>query len=108
MRSRELNERITLLPSATETSVFGNKIVYPDPDSSDAIRVWATVKPVKQTEAVKDSGVQTISRYTFYIRYRADLESTWRIAWRGDLFDIQGVTPNPDHSAMTIDATEHT
>jgi SPP1 family predicted phage head-tail adaptor len=60
---------------------------------SPAISAWARVDPAGGAEARGGELPRDESSVRFRIRYRADLDTTWQIEWRGRRFGIDEVIP---------------
>lgn len=94
IRAGQLRQRVTLrkpeavkLPSgAVQTSWV------------DVAEVWADFVPLSVREYIAQPGVgaQSVVSARVVIRYRADVDATWRLVHRGKLYDIAGVLPDPD------------
>ena len=57
-------------------------------------RAWAEVAPQSGREYVAARQVQNEVTTRITIRYRDDIDATWRIRHRGRIFDIQAVLPD--------------
>lgn len=72
--------------------------------------VWGSIYPLSAREFVQSQEVQSevVARIT--IRYRADVNSTVRIVYRGKIYNIAGVLPDPDSGReyLTLPVTEGT
>lgn len=56
--------------------------------------VWAQVQPVGGSEAFAAAVARTASTLVrFRMRWRPDLEPTWRLKWRGSWYDIAEILP---------------
>lgn len=80
-----------------------NGDVLQDPVSGEISRewtlvatVWAAIEPLSAREFIQSQATQAevVARIT--IRYRADLEPTWRIVHGSNVYAIHGVLPDVD------------
>jgi SPP1 family predicted phage head-tail adaptor len=57
--------------------------------------VWAEVVPSSAREFVASDAMQSrvVARIT--VRRRDDIQPNWRILWRGQYYNIEGVLPDP-------------
>jgi SPP1 family predicted phage head-tail adaptor len=83
----KLDQRITLqqrvvnrLPSGEEKYTFANVATNPE--------VWAEANPVRGREFIAAAQVQADKPMAFRILWRDDIDSTMRVLWRGEPYDI--------------------
>lgn len=83
-----LRHRVTLQqPVQTRDDTTGEVIeTYADVDE-----VWAAIEPLSAREFIQSAALQAqvIARIT--IRYRGDIQSTWRVADGAKVYKIEGV-----------------
>lgn len=57
-------------------------------DADTPPETWAMVKPVRGQEFFAAGQMQSRADVVVNIRYRADVDSTWRLLWRDQPFEI--------------------
>jgi len=57
------------------------------------VKAWARVEPLTGTEGFAGSQRFAQSSHRFQIRFHDGLDSTWRIEWRGQDYDVTEVIP---------------
>lgn len=87
----KLNHRIRF--ESLETSQDSNGDTVEDWISQGD--VWAEVVPSSAREFISASAMQSrvVARIT--VRRRSDIEPNWRILFRGQYYNIEGVLPDP-------------
>lgn len=58
-------------------------------------QVWASVVPVSVREFVASRAEQNTVTARIKIRRRDDITAKWRILFRGKIYNIEGVLPDP-------------
>lgn len=83
----KLNHRISLESLETSQDSAGDTVEDWIPQGD----VWAEVAPVSAKEFVSSAAMQSkiVARIT--IRYRADVQATWRVKFRNRYYNIEGV-----------------
>ena len=61
----------------------------------DVATVWAGIEPSSSREFVAAKGVQSEVIGRIIIRRRADIQADMRGVYRGQIYNIQGVLPDP-------------
>lgn len=91
MRIGTLNRRVTL-----ERPVEGR-----DPDTGAIARtwqavevVWASVRMQTGAEALRASEVVSSAKASIRLRFREDVDATWRVVYAGTKFNILAVQPD--------------
>lgn len=81
----DMREHITLLaPSATEDAL-GQRVETFIAQAS----VWAQLQPLRGREYLAAQAAQNQPVVRFRIRWRAGVQATWRVRWRGADYQIQ-------------------
>lgn len=92
MKIGDLRETVTLnRPEIVDTDPLGHPVV----EMEWVATVWARVEPVKGDESFRAGGIEATHENVFHIRYRADIEATWTLNWRGRVYNIVAWS-NPD------------
>lgn len=103
MRAGRLNKRITFqVQQLTKDSGGGSTYA-----SADVCTVSAGVKnlPSDEKRQTTHGGEQPIEKTEFTIRYRRDINSTMRIVYKGNIFNIIHVNNvNEDNEKLVITA----
>jgi len=56
--------------------------------------VWAEVAPLSGREFIAANAVQSEVRARITLRYRDDVDSDWRISFRGKIYNIEAILPD--------------
>lgn len=103
MRLGNYNTLISLRQPAQTRNEMGEQVTT----YTEVVRPYASIKPVGQVENVRNGGTVTATTCTIRIHYRDDVQSTWRITWRGKTLQIQSVVDvENQHRELEIIATE--
>ncbi len=87
MRAGEMDERITFFKDTEAADSFGQTtITY-----LEGPTVWADVRGLKAQERFLAEGEHTTRAKAFFVRYRSDVQDTWRIRHRGIYYRITGI-----------------
>ena len=57
-------------------------------DADTPRETWAMVKPVRGQEFFAAGQMQSRADVVVNVRYRADVDSAWRLLWRGQAYEI--------------------
>lgn len=87
-----LRNRITLQRPVVAVSAYGEHSTTWE----DAAEVWANFVPSSVREFIASQQLQSQVTARVVIRFRDDVDATWRIAYRGKVYDIAGVLPDPN------------
>jgi len=82
----DLTQRITLQSRASAQDALGNA----SGAWSDVATVWARARPLRSRELFAAGQTENLTDVEFTIRWRDDVDSTWRVLWRGVAHDITG------------------
>ncbi|HEJ7889809.1 TPA: phage head closure protein [Serratia liquefaciens] len=76
----------------------------------DVSNLWAEVSPLSAREFVAAQAMQNAVTTRIKIRYRRDISVKYRILFRGNIFNIEGVLPDPDSGLeyLTLPCSEGT
>ncbi|MCH4563348.1 phage head closure protein [Halomonas sp. EGI 63088] len=73
-----------------------------DPDSGEMVpgwelvaTVWASVEPLSAREFIAAQAGQSEVTARIGMRHRDDIAPTWRAVHRGQVYNIEGVLPDP-------------
>ncbi|HEJ6909085.1 TPA: phage head closure protein [Serratia marcescens] len=107
MQAGKLSHRITLQkPVKVQDTTSGEMI-----DTwQDVSNLWAEVSPLSAREFVAAQAMQNAVTTRIKIRYRQDISAKHRILFRGNIFNIEGVLPDPDSGLeyLTLPCSEGT
>jgi len=56
--------------------------------------VWAEVAPLSGREFIAANAIQSEITVRITLRYRNDINSDWRILFRGDIYNIAAILPD--------------
>ena len=98
----KLDRRITLRSASVSTDGFGQAVrTY-----SDLGDVWAKVEyrgvPKEGDETEK---LTSVNKVRFTIRYRADVNATTKIVWKGNTYEVEGVSLEGRERYLILDTT---
>jgi len=85
----KLDRRITLQSASVTADSFGQAVrTY-----STLAEVWAMVEyrgvPKEGDETEK---LTSVNKVRFTIRYRSDLDATIKVSWKGNTYEVEGVS----------------
>lgn len=82
----KLRHRVVLQePAVTRDAAGGTESAWVDVNT-----VWAEVVPFTGREKLAAGAEQSELDTRIRMRYRPDVDSGWRVLWRGRLFEVQG------------------
>ena len=87
MDSGKLDQRITLQSKAVARDAMGGEIIT----WTDQATVWAAADVLQGREYFNAEKQQSEITIRFRIRFRSDVTSAWRVAWRAKFYDIVDV-----------------
>lgn len=58
--------------------------------------VWAAVEALSAREFIQSAAMQSQVTARITIRYRDDIDATWRVVHRGRVYNVHGVLPDAD------------
>lgn len=79
LHAGQLDQRITLQRPVTTKDALGQRVQA----WADVATVWAQARPTPGREFTAAGAQQNAAAVVFAIRWRADVQSTWRAVWRG-------------------------
>ncbi|WP_058911878.1 phage head closure protein [Entomohabitans teleogrylli] len=92
MKAGRLRHRVMLQRSEKHQDTLTGAII----DSwVDVAKLWAEIYPLSGKEFVSARAVQSEITARITIRYRADVTSKHRFIYRGKIYNISGVLPDP-------------
>lgn len=96
-----MTERVKLLEkSATRDAIGGEVITWVEQEE-----VWAEAEPITGREYFAAQQVEAAADIRFRLRYRDDVDSTWRVEWRGQRYDIAAPPADLDSLKRTTELT---
>ena len=102
----QLRHRVTLQKRQAIVSPYGERTT----SWADVATCWADFHPLSVREFLSQSGTQSQVTARVVIRYRDDVDPTMRLAYRGKVYNIAGVLPDPDSGCeyLTLPVAEVT
>lgn len=96
----QLDRRITLESASVSTDAFGEAVrTY-----STLAQVWAKVEYKGIPKEGEDTEKLTsVNKVRFTIRYRSDVDATNKISWKGNSYEIEGVSLEGRERYLVID-----
>ena len=96
----KLDRRITLQSASVASDGFGQSVrTY-----STLANVWAMVEyrgtPKEGEETEK---LTSVNKVRFTIRYRSDVDATTKISWKGNSYEVEGVSLEGRERYLIID-----
>ena len=96
----QLTQRIELLePVVSQDNLGAPDIVY-----RCAGITFAHVPMQRGSEVVASERNTERHQVVFVLRYRKDVQSDWRLAWQGDIYEISAVERHRHHNMIRIAA----
>jgi SPP1 family predicted phage head-tail adaptor len=84
MDAGQLDQRLTLQQKSTTTNGFGEDVVT----WNDVATVWAKAAPLRGREFSSAAETQSSAEVRFTVRFRDDVDETWRLMWRGKAYAL--------------------
>lgn len=76
---------------------------YPTDPVISKWQMWAMVKPIQAREYVDAKATQSENITRFVIRYREDVDSTFQINYKGNIYEIESIiNDNELNQTLTI------
>lgn len=94
----KLRHRITLTRTTATYDADGEN----RETDQESVKVWAQVKAGSQAESAVNNATAARTRFDIRIRYRSDIQTSWKIDYRGQLLDIDSIT-DPDQMRVWLD-----
>lgn len=93
MRIGKLRHRVTIeRPGSTQDPNTGEMI----PGWAPVATVWASVEPLSAREFIAAQAGQSEISARIKIRHRDGINATMRVVHRGQVYNIEGVLPDPE------------
>jgi len=100
----KLNRRIDLMALSDTVDSMGQKTN----ELKKIATVWAEFYPIRSGEKTELNKTQGVTTYQCYIRYRADVNTTCYILYKGEQYDIVSlIDVNNDGKLLDIKAQKH-
>jgi len=91
VRAGPLRHRINLQQAVEASNGFGDVIRT----WSTVATVWASINPLSGREYLAARQAQAETTTRIQIRFRSDIDETWRVTWSGHTYDIDVVLADP-------------
>ena len=92
MQAGKLRHRVTLQKPVKHRDPQTGAVI---PGWEDVKKIWADVVPLSAREFVASQAVQSEVTTRITIRKRSDVTNKHRILFRGQVYNIEGVLPDP-------------
>lgn len=79
LNAGQLDQRITLQSPVLTKDAAGQRVQT----WADVAVVWAQARPARGREFTAGDALQHAASVVFTIRWRSDVQGTWRVLWRG-------------------------
>lgn len=101
MDSGKLRDRIAIESKSTTRDDNGQ----PVNSWTEFARVWAWMKYPKGKEVLAADQVKIEIHASVRIRYREDINENMRVTFKGKIFDIHAILPDPDREFLDLMVT---
>lgn len=92
MRAGTLRHKVTIQkPVSTQNPNTGAQTIT----WQEVAQVWASVEPLSVREFIAAKAGQSEVGARIVMRYRSGIDATMRILYRGQIYNIEGVLPDP-------------
>lgn len=95
----QMNQRLTLQRRADGADSIGQ----PNGEWITVATVWGRTRPMRSRERLAADQVQNVSDVVFSIRWRADINATWRVVWRGKPHNVIGEPIDVDGARTVLE-----
>jgi SPP1 family predicted phage head-tail adaptor len=92
MQAGKLRHRVLLQESVKQQNPITGAVIS---TWQDKATVWAQVSSVSAREFITAQAMQNKVTTRITIRWRGDITPKWRAVFRGKIFNIEGVLPDP-------------
>ena len=99
MKLGNYRDKITLQRPTFTQNAIGERV----PAWETVASPFASVLPIRQTEAPRDQGQATVTTYSIRMHYRADVAATWRAIYSGKVLQFQSVY-DPTNRRLELEA----
>lgn len=86
LNAGELDQRVQLLQPTVTKDALGQRVAT----FAAVSTVWGKLLSTVSREAVRAGAVEDAATVGFRIRFRADVLRTWRVQWRGQVYELTG------------------
>lgn len=93
MRAGRMTERVKLLSKSVTRDALGGEVIT----WVEEAEVWSEAMPLTGREFFAAQQAEEAADIRFRMRYRTDINATWRLEWRGLRYEI--VAPPADLEA---------
>lgn len=99
MPAGALTQRLTLLAPTVTEDEHGQRVeTY-----AQVAVVWAAVLSVRTQDQLAAQARDAVAEQRFRLRWRADVQGTWRVQWRGLTFEVLGVPVDVAGARVALD-----
>ncbi|MDX7992960.1 phage head closure protein [Xenorhabdus littoralis] len=98
MKAGRLRHRITLQHFQTDVLPSGQRAQ----SWQDIATVWAEVKHISGRELLAAGAALAETTVRVWLRYRSDVSPASRMVFRGQVYDIQAVIPDPKRIQLEL------
>lgn len=91
-----MNHKITLMRQQTGKDAAGQ----PVETWADVATIWSDVRFQSGAEVLRAGSEVAIKRATIRIRSRTDVDASWRVRYKGEVFDVKSALPADDRAFM--------
>lgn len=102
MNVATLNQKIELLRNTDQKDSYGAVVQ----DWAVVARPWANVRFVSGLETVKADRESQRTAASIRIRFRSEIDSSFRVRYKGRDFEITGVLPTDDRRFLDLACVE--
>lgn len=100
----QLNHRISLITDGAGVE-DGQGGFLPGGEGSES-QLWARVRPLRGTEALRLGQQLNGMVYEVTIRFRSDVSGSNRLTWQGKTLNVQQVLPDENKEFLTLYALD--
>ena len=93
MKAGTLNRRVLVERRVVTRDAEGGEVIAWSPLAGDGM-LWANIRMLNGTEAVKSDARIATARGSIRLRFREDIDATCRVTYRETVFEILAVLPD--------------
>lgn len=92
MDAGRLNQSLILQRKSVTRDAMGGEVIT----WVDVVTVYAAAEPIRGNKYVALQQSESEISIMFTIYYRADIDATWRVKWRGTPYELDGPPIDPN------------